>query len=491
MVEKLPYDFYYKVEDSNYVKHILYGDSVTGDSIVIIRRIIEKYEFIDVARIEDLFNYLPGKIEIDLSTGKQRKFLLDNNIWILGYDVEKRKNCFVKPMYIMRHEVNKDIYRIETIDGRYVDVTEDHSVMIVEDDDIVQCRPCDINVEKHKLLVLQNYTVPITTKIKSIKNIGKIDDYVYDIAFDKIHTFYANEILVHNTDSLFIQLLTKEELEKLGYELRGDKESIDNVSKHLVEPISKKINEELVKLWNNTILNKMHVDSEWNTIDFKTELIMDKILFTGKKKRYACRIYKEDKVYYIPPKIKISGIEIKRSDSSRLTKYAMSEIIRIIFDYSGKERLNKTKELIKEITSRYKKATNELDFEEIGIPSSWSLSEYKEIPTYVFAAMLYNSIIRDTCRPGVKGFRISCMFNTNKILELLKKVKNPNEYQMDVEMFNKVKNKLNVFFIPPDYDRGKIKELVNKGVIKFDWDEQYNKIIREKLQQFVDLIKGR
>jgi len=42
-------------------------------------------------------------------------------------------------------------------------------------------------------------------KIVSIKCLGEFDDYVYDLEVEDAHTFMANDIFVHNTDSVYFK----------------------------------------------------------------------------------------------------------------------------------------------------------------------------------------------------------------------------------------------------------------------------------------------
>ena len=42
------------------------------------------------------------------------------------------------------------------------------------------------------------------TKVKSVECLGEIDDYVYDLSIEDADPyFFANDILVHNTDSIY------------------------------------------------------------------------------------------------------------------------------------------------------------------------------------------------------------------------------------------------------------------------------------------------
>ena len=45
------------------------------------------------------------------------------------------------------------------------------------------------------------------SKVKSIECIGEIDDYVYDLSIEDADPyFFANDVLVHNTDSIYYSI---------------------------------------------------------------------------------------------------------------------------------------------------------------------------------------------------------------------------------------------------------------------------------------------
>ena len=498
-VEKIPYDFYTNVEKSEYVKKVLYGDSIPPWSTVFV-----KYPFYDVDNndtyiygehyVEDLFARTDF---VDNVTDKEYCYFRKGDLYALSIDIQTGEISFKPVKFIMRHKINlkeKKLYKIIGNPYGVVYVTEDHSLIVKRGERFTVTTPR--NLQPNDKLISYTFATD-TTEYIDIKDIIDISNefndeeiYVYDLHVEDNNTFLADNFFVHNTDSLFIQVFDKNEFKKLGYELKADKEVIDEIEKKFVKPISEKINTELTNYWNNNLLNKLNIDPEWNTIDFKTEIVMDKILLLGVKKRYVCRIYKEDKTYYIPPKLKFTGIEIKRSDSSRLTKYALQKIIDIIFTFEDKkERIQKTKELVLDIKKKFDDAKKNYDLELIGIPSSWGIKEYESIPTYVYGAMLYNTLIQDICRPGVKGYRIHIKLNLPKIKKIIQELKNKSKYQFDIKTFEKVSNKLDVIFIPPEFNREKIKQLEKDKIIQIDWDTQYNKIIREKLETYIDIVK--
>jgi hypothetical protein len=497
-IDKIPYDFYDKVEKSEYVKRVLYGDSIPGWSTVFV-----KYPFYDLEResyiygkvyVEDLFVRVDYRDDV---TGKEYCYYREGDLYAASIDLQTGEVSFKPVEFIMRHKLdlkNKKLFQIIGSPYGIVYVTSDHSIIVKRDDNLTVTTPLSIQ-PNDKLISYDFYRNEIDfINIKEIIDVtDKLNEnsYVYDLHVRDNNTFLADNFFVHNTDSLFIQVFNKDEFNKLGYELKPEKEVIDEIEEKFVLPVSKKINKNLIEYWNNNLLKKLNVDPEWNTIDFKTEIVMDKILLLGVKKRYVCRIFKEEKTYYIPPKLKFTGIEIKRSDSSRLTKYALQKIIDIIFTYEDrKERIQETKKLVLDIKKKFDNAKKEYDFELVGIPSSWGIKEYKSIPTYVYGALLYNTLVQDICRPGVKGYRIHIKLNIPKIKEIISNLKNKSDFQFDLKTFESISNKLDIIFIPPEFNKEKIKQLEKDKIIQIDWDTQYNKIIKEKLETYIDIVKS-
>ena len=127
----------------NYAKEhfqceIVYGDSVTGDTPVLIRTGVS-----DTIKIEDLFrNYQSSEFpqfkptESGLSDKEQAIPNDGIKAWTAGgWSPIKR---------IIRHHCNKKIYRVITPTG-IVDVTEDHSLL---DENLIQIKPSDLKINQ-------------------------------------------------------------------------------------------------------------------------------------------------------------------------------------------------------------------------------------------------------------------------------------------------------------------------------------------------------
>ena len=96
---------------------VLYADSVTGDTEIIIR----ENGRIKFVKIKDLFK------KTDYSVGEKEYCMLEN-IEALTLDNYGRL-VWRKVPYVMRHKAKKRIYRIWFTNSWYLDVTEDHSLI--------------------------------------------------------------------------------------------------------------------------------------------------------------------------------------------------------------------------------------------------------------------------------------------------------------------------------------------------------------------------
>ena len=110
---------------------IVYGDSVTGDSVI---RTTDG----DVS-IEELFNQC-----IEKSVVQGKEYGVWNQSTVLGFDSESMQPVGAKISYVMRHKTKKKLYRLTTENGKQLTVTEDHSIMVDRDGFLIECRPNEI-----------------------------------------------------------------------------------------------------------------------------------------------------------------------------------------------------------------------------------------------------------------------------------------------------------------------------------------------------------
>lgn len=149
---------FYKID--KYSCEVIYGDSVTGESPLLVRN--ETNGMIHIVEIQNLTRLIDNENWEDYNgfkpdncnrREKQRVDIEKWNIWTdQGWKKIKR---------VIRHKVNKKLYGVSTRNG-YVEVTEDHSLLT---DKIEKIKPLEVELEKTKLLT------SFPTEFQSIKPI--------------------------------------------------------------------------------------------------------------------------------------------------------------------------------------------------------------------------------------------------------------------------------------------------------------------------------
>lgn len=170
-----------------------YGDSVTGDSLI-----STSIGEISIKELFDTYN-IYSKVSLD----KIRVSAPD--LSVKAYNIRTHETAFLPVKYIMRHYTNKKIYEI-CCDKKSVKCTEDHSLISYNDNACGIIYPSDIVVGDTKVITLKKSGDCVIDKIIDVKDVSGKGEYVYDICVDSDdkswHTFFANGILVHNTDSV-------------------------------------------------------------------------------------------------------------------------------------------------------------------------------------------------------------------------------------------------------------------------------------------------
>lgn len=168
----------------------IYGDSVTGDSII-------RLSTGEKTTIEDLFNS-----ECKSETSDKIRIKSDKCVW--SYNHDKQLSCIYPIKYIMRHKTCKDIWKFKISNNQIIKVTSDHSIPVLRNNVLVNVNASDLNLND-TVICFTETNFSLKTIIEK-ENLGNLNDFVYDIEIDSEdasqHYFYANDILVHNTDSV-------------------------------------------------------------------------------------------------------------------------------------------------------------------------------------------------------------------------------------------------------------------------------------------------
>lgn len=340
-------------------KNIVAGDSVAGYTTIIHR---------DRGHIpiEDLF--------VDVTTNIDNKeYYVPEDDYVLSYDEDSKESCFKKVKYVMRHKCNKKMFRVHTFTGNSVDVTKDHSLMVYLCGNLFCVNPKDIETNYHQTIVL--WGVDTETSIyTNIKELTDFNDYVYDIEVEDTHTFFANDILVHNTDSVY---MTIKELHN------GSTEDTVRLSNEIAQDVNSTFDDFMRSVCN----------SNNPVITTDREVVADQSFFKGKKNYMMHIVDKEEKP---TDEYKITGLEIRRSDTPKIVQEYLKElVIALIND----EDYRTIKSMLKRFKEDYKTRT----MQEIARPMSIKvLSKYEKMyeidgsmhgfSYHVRASLFYNSL---------------------------------------------------------------------------------------------------
>ena len=127
------------------------------------------------------------------------------------------KNEFQTPVQIIRHKKADRIYEFHTESGKVLKCTADHSIITL-DLDTMQYKTITpeeakeigfllIDVKTHGLapddMTLEEADFTMDAIVSTEEYFE--NDYVYDFAIDDYEKFYANDVLVHNTDSWYFE----------------------------------------------------------------------------------------------------------------------------------------------------------------------------------------------------------------------------------------------------------------------------------------------
>lgn len=113
-------------------KAIIYGDSVTGDTLIRTDQ--------GMVTIAQMFDECLEHAK--LSNGKE--YGLWSSAKVIGFNGHDMEPVMSGVEAIMRHKTRKKLYRITTANGKQVTVTEDHSVMVDRDGFLMEVKPNEL-----------------------------------------------------------------------------------------------------------------------------------------------------------------------------------------------------------------------------------------------------------------------------------------------------------------------------------------------------------
>ncbi len=318
----------------------------------------------------------------------------------------------------------------------------------------------DINSQIHRKT---SYTK--LSQLKPIKIISNeyidYNDHVYDWCVPQFQNFIANGCLVHNTDSLFITIPVQNS-EKLTTE---QKLKISN-------KVSEDINNAVTKYLNEYLLPRSNISPDQNTTYFKSEMLIDSIMFLDVKKTYAYKLLAKKGKIYDNPSIEYTGIQVVRSNVAKLTQDLLREIIENIIlneNMPVKEKLFQTTNVVNSYHQKFLDYVDNLELNDISIPGKWSKADQ-----FINGMTLYNFIMKkEIFSLGSSGYFIYCNFKNLKLFQNLK---------ADI-------TKIKGIVIPRNYDKLLLDKKFNDYQIQIDKQQQWETLYSTTIDRIVNLIK--
>lgn len=209
--------------------------------------------------------------------------------------------------------------------------------------------------------------------------LGQVTQYVYDLEVEDNHNFFANSILVHNSNYVSMHNIVKKFMpnEKDPQKIA---DFLDKLSKQKIEP-------EIEKIIHNAL---EYLKVKQNHISMKRENICQKALWTGKK-RYCMAVIDSEGERYKAPKLKYKGIEIVKSSTPFVCQEKLKEAVNLVM--FGEE------EDLQQLVKDFRKEFNKLPAHQVAFPKSVNdLVKYqnatKSVPIQVRAALNYNKMLK-------------------------------------------------------------------------------------------------
>lgn len=237
-------------------------------------------------------------------------------------------------------------------------------------------------------------------KIKSVKKVKNFDnEYVYDIGMkNDIKMFFANNILVHN--SIYFSVYETDPVKYAQMEKEGkwSKEIALEVHDKISEDVNETFPEFMNQRFNSGIVNGAIIRAG-------RENMADNALFI-KKKRYAMNLYEDDGVRKDRDggtgDLKIMGLEIKRSDTSKIVQDVLEKGLKMLLTGSTKEEIMEYFFLQKEVLIKKEpwclgspKSGNAVKFytKQEELYKEGKLIDKPRIPGHIRACMVWNDAV--------------------------------------------------------------------------------------------------
>jgi len=288
-----------------------------------------------------------------------------------------------------------------------------------------------------------------------------VDDYVYDFSISEYHKFYANNVLVSNTDSLFVFVNIKS------------------------DDIKKIINEGFVikDLVNNSLSyfckQNHNIDKHYFNIQY--EKFYSEIYFATVLKRYFGYIIWKEGIFLEEKKFHLMGFEGKRKDTPKVSQDMQKTLFRMLLDGKSKEEI---KVFLDGFIDKVKTVYTP---DEIALPISYGREVYKNNPINMRAIKFSNEYFNMDIRLGDRlKYLFVTKFNKYRTDVVAIKDELPSGFVVDYQQMlrrilwlkvSPVLNSLGYRDLLPVKNRVKIKEK-NRNIFEYlkDIEEEAKKL---------------
>jgi hypothetical protein len=412
---------------------------------------------------------------------------LYDNLLNEGYEIQYKKdyeliipenlkihtigNKYVKLVALSRHKTNKNLIKITCKSSNCINdvtVTTDHVCMVYNEYNFFENKSAkEIQIGDIVSVYDEQNDKEIKGTITNIEDLGITEEYVYDCEVDdENHSFYCNDILIHNSQFVNVACVTNDFKKK--YNLKNK--------------IADWSNEEKLKFWkylDDFVENEVNpfvqgIIKEWyhterpEVLRYSLEYVGDTEVMESKKHYAVHKVLSEGP--QIVDKIKYSGIELKKASIPKKIKEYLGEIYNSALTKDWND--NDFKNYILKIYPEFEK----LDINDIAIWKGYNTSRQatgflkmeKGTTGIAKAATFYNQLI------SKQGLNIASKYDSIRIGDKVRVcyIKPTNKYNIDVIAFNDGQ-------YPDEF----------KELFQVDYEKMFDKLIKSPLKNFLIACK--
>lgn len=360
-------------------------------------------------KFKELYDLLLSKGYVPEKNSNKEMFHLD----ILGVDIEienytqEKGKFWTKIKKVYRHKVSSKEKWLLSVKNIDLFVTGDHSLVAIRHGELKEFKPKDLVLGD--LIVNKSLDSIILTPFIKCEKVGYFsNEWVYDIEVeDYSHTFFANNLLIHNSNYLSFG----EVLESCGMGNKSEKEKKEFLLKLDSEFLTPFYNQKFQEFCDERNLE--------NLLVFETETIARKMVIMAKNKNFQNVLWvegvdsPEDSVV-----LKYTGGHIKSATTPRFAREYLKDLFKMISDHrepvSEAKIIKKLKEIKKEISmvsiDKIAETGKMSKYDEYVVEDKNSLIVKKGAPYRVSAAAKYNfalnkqpTLIRNRYKPIKEG----------------------------------------------------------------------------------------